>query len=189
MLYSLKNGDFVLVENLSAGIHVPSWFFLYDRHIYEREEGIHRGDLLAFRHPLDNRLYLKRCIALPGDRIFQKGKDLYLQIEGNSQKSCRFAQKAGIETYMDHEGCWMKNPYMKFFSIAHRPEVTGPPELIDYPRTTIPEHKYFFMDDFRDNSTDSRYFGPVEYDRIYYKVFMTIRFEQALSDLAAIPWL
>lgn len=81
MNYTLVEGDYVIVDNFSAGIHVPSWLFYIDAHIYSREEGIDRGDLLAFRHQLEKRLYLKRCIALPGDRLFLRKKNLYLQLK------------------------------------------------------------------------------------------------------------
>ncbi len=189
MLYTLADGDLVLVENISAGIHVPSYFFYVDKHIYDREKGIRRGDLLAFRHPLEGRLYLKRCVALPGDRIFQKEKNLFLQIGADSNKSCLLAKKAGIETYRDEDGCWLKNPYSGYYKITHKKEVSGPVELIDYPKTLIPPHNYFFMGDFRDNSTDSRFFGPVDYDRIYYKVFMIIGRGRSLDDLLRVKWL
>jgi len=113
MTYSLNPGDIVIVDNFSAGIHIPSFGFYIDRHIYSNESGIHRGDLLAFRHPLDNRLYIKRCVALPGDTIFQKDKDLYLQIESNSTKTLNFGLKNGIETIKIDSKWWLKNPYKR----------------------------------------------------------------------------
>ncbi len=187
MNYSLVDGDYVIVENLSAGIHVPSWFFYIDTHIYRHEGGIERGDLLAFRHPLERRLYIKRCVALPGDRLFLKEKNLYLQIESDSEKTCSYAKKLSLKTYFDEDGCWLKNPYEKFYAIAHSDEVTGPKELIEYPKSVIPPHRYFFMGDFRDNSTDSRFFGPVEYDMIYYKVWFAIKKERSMESLGSLP--
>ncbi len=189
MNYSLVEGDYVVVENISAGIHVPSWFFYIDSHIFSREEGIKRGDMLAFRHPLEKRLYLKRCVALPGDRIFQREKNLYLQIGSDSEKTCLYAKKLGIETYFDEEGCWLKNPYAKFYAVTHSKSVVGPKELITYPKTVIPAHSYFFMGDFRDNSTDSRFFGPVDYDMIYYKVWFIVKKAHDIESLGALPTL
>ncbi len=189
MNYTLVDGDWVVVENISAGFHVPSWFFYVDAHLYGREEGIRRGDLLAFRHPLERRLYLKRCVALPGDKIFQREKNLYLQIGSDSEKTCRYAEKFGIGTYFDEEGCWLKNPYAKFYAVTHSESVVGPRELVTYPKTVIPPHSYFFMGDFRDNSTDSRFFGPVGYDMIYYKVWFTIKKAHDMEYLGALPTL
>ncbi len=186
MNYTLIEGDYVIVDNFSAGIHVPSWLFFIDAHIYSREEGIARGDLLAFRHPLEKRLYLKRCVALPGDRLFLRKKNLYLQLKGDSEATCRYAKRNRIETYLDEEGCWLKNPYAKFYDIKHIEGVEGPKELIEYPKTVIPPHSYFFMGDFRDNSTDSRFFGPVPYDMIYYKVRFVIKKARNLKEMGTI---
>ncbi|BBG65302.1 signal peptidase I [Hydrogenimonas sp.] len=186
MNYTLVEGDYAVVENISAGIHVPSWGFFIDSHIYSRPEGIGRGDLLAFRHPMERRLYLKRCVALPKDRLFLGDKNLYLQIESDSKATCRYAKKYGIETFFDEDGCWLKNPYEKFYDITHIDGVRGPKELIDYPKTVIPEKSYFFMGDFRDNSTDSRFFGPVPYDMIYYRVWFVIKKSRSLESLGSI---
>ncbi|WP_456430912.1 signal peptidase I [Nitratifractor sp.] len=186
MNYSLMDGDIVWVENLTAGIHVPSWSFYIDRHLWDREKGIHRGDILAFRHPLDRRLYLKRCVALPGDRVFEQAKDLYLQIGGDSEATRRYASKRGIEAVRKKGEWWLKNPYAHFYAVVHDPGVVGPRELIDFPVTRIPPHRYFFMGDYRDNSTDSRFFGPVPYDYIYYKVFFVWQRARSMETLAKI---
>ncbi|MCF6200536.1 MAG: S26 family signal peptidase [Hydrogenimonas sp.] len=108
------------------------------------------------------------------DRIFEKMKNFYLQIEGNSSAACDYAKRYKIETFFDEDGCW-KTPYSNFYKITHTKEVEGPAELIEYPKTALSPHSYFFMGDFRDNSTQSRFFGSAEYDRIYYKVWFTIR--------------
>jgi len=171
MNYSLMEGDMVWVENLTAGIHVPSFFFYIDRHLWEREEGIGRGDILVFRHPLDRRLYLKRCVALPGDRVMQREKHLYLQIAADSNRTLRYARRLNLPLKRLKGAWWLEDPYASRYKVTHVPEVTGPPELIDYPDTLIPSHHYFMMGDFRDNSTDSRFFGPVPYRYIYYRVF------------------
>jgi len=186
MNFTLLDGDIVWVENLTAGVHFPSWRFYIDSHIWSHEEGIDRGDLLAFRHPLDQRLYLKRCVALPWDRVRLINKDFYLQIEASSAKTEIFAKRYHLLSVRIDGEIWLKNPYMNFFNIRHNPDVIGPKELIDYPPTLIAPHRYFLMGDYRDNSTDSRFFGAVPYNYIYYKVWMVWRSARTLKEMGAI---
>lgn len=182
MYYNLMEDDLVIVENISAGIHIPSWFFYSKGHIFSHEEGIHRGDIMAFKHSLDDRLYLKRVTALAGDSVFQKDKDFYLQIDTNETKTLKYAYKNNLEVDNINNEIWLKNPYHRVYHISHDDFVIGPQELIIYPKTRIPEHHYFFMGDYRDNSADSRFFGPVPYDQIYYKVHTMISSSRNLEE-------
>ncbi len=184
MNYTLIDGDIVVVDNFSAGVHIPSFFFYIDKHIYDNQAGIKRGDMLAFRHPLDRRLYIKRCVALPGDSVFQKNKDFYLQIESDSKKTYDFAIENDLHSVKMRDGWWLKNPYKKYYDIVHDSRVYGPKELIDYPKMRLGTRQYFMMGDFRDNSTDSRFFGPVDYDRIYYKVRYIFKRAYSMDRLA-----
>jgi signal peptidase I len=186
MNYSLMDGDLVWVENLTAGIHVPSFFFYIDRHLWSHESGIRRGDILAFRHPLDRRLYLKRCVALPGDRIMERAKHFYLQIASDSEKTKSFALRYHLPLSPVQHEWWLIDPYAAVYNVVHDPTIIGPRELIDYPVTVIPPHHYFMMGDYRDNSTDSRFFGAVPYRYIYYRVFMTWQPDRSLKELAGI---
>jgi len=183
---TLTEGDLVWMENLTAGIHVPSYFFYIDRHLWAREEGIRRGDILAFRHPSERRLYLKRCVALPGDRIFQRRKHFYLQIASDDDATLRYAEKYGLPTVSVGGKRWLKDPYRHLYPVVHDPGVVGPGELIDYPETVIPEHRFFMMGDYRDDSTDSRFFGPVPYDRIYYRLWWSWKKRRSLEEMGSL---
>jgi signal peptidase I len=186
MNFSLIEGDIVWVENLTAGVHVPGFFFYMDRHLLKREEGIRRGDILAFRHPMDRHLYLKRCVALPGDRVMQRKKRFYLQIGADSRRTYRYGKLRGLPLEKIAGEWWLAEPYRRLYAVAHNPAVVGPKELIDYPATTVPAHRYFLMGDYRDNSTDSRFFGPVPYRYIYYRVFAVWQAIRDMESLTAI---
>jgi signal peptidase I len=156
MNYGLIEGDMVLT------------YRLFDE--------IKRGDMLVMRHPLDpeNRLYIKRCVALPGDRIFEKNRSFFLQIDGDSEKTRRFGELYDLETVKTEEGYFIKDPYLKYYGVVHNRRLLVPHELDHIPLQTIPEGHYFMMGDYRDNSTDSRFFGAVPRSWIYSKVIYVL---------------
>lgn len=59
---TLLVGDYLLIEKLSYGAQIGSWRLPSLR-------GLRRGDVVVFRHPLEDRDYVKRCVALPGDQV------------------------------------------------------------------------------------------------------------------------
>jgi len=174
MYPALMDGDYVIVENLSTGIQVPGIFGFFDTHLYNRPEGISRGDVLAFKHPLDNRLYIKRCVALPGDSVMQKDKIFYLQIQSDENLTRNYAQRYALNTVILEGELWIKSPYASYYTITHFDNISGAKFFFEYPKTTISENHYFMLGDLRDNSTDSRFFHAIPYDTIYYKLWLRI---------------
>ena len=127
--------------------------FVVDKRAYARHLP-QRGDVVAFRFErLDGRVYVKRIIGVPGDRISLKAGSVYLngnRIEdihvGTSNESgCLlqlFAQSLGGNS----------------FRIAKDPKLKLPPDL---PETVVSAEQYFVLNDNRDHSSDSRYLGTV----------------------------
>jgi signal peptidase I len=104
---------------------------------------IRRGDVVVFRFPEDpSRDFIKRCVALPGERIEIRSKAIW--IDGERLEEGAYASYTDPNVYPD-------NPFLHD-SISRRDNF-GP--------YTVPEGHYFFLGDNRDNSNDSRYWGPV----------------------------
>jgi signal peptidase I len=107
---------------------------------------IKRGDVLVFKSPVEpERDLIKRVVGLPGDRLEQKEKKIYIN------------------------GKPLDEPYVHFLEEPRRnsdlSEGTGSDVRENYGPVTVPPNQYFMMGDNRDNSADSRYWGfmPADY--------------------------
>ncbi len=104
-----------------------------------------RGDIVVFDAPVEgaDKPYIKRIIGLPGETVEVHDNHVYI------------------------DGQQLDEPYLKGALTWCRSE--GDP----CPAVTVPDGKIFVMGDNRDNSQDSRYFGPVAIDAVIGKAWVT----------------
>jgi len=96
------------------------------------------GDIVIFKWPGDKKTnYIKRCVAVGGQTVEVKNKVLY--VDG--------------EVFPDP-------PHSKFT------KKSGRSQMDNFGPVTVPRDYYFMMGDNRDNSYDSRYWGPVHKDLV-----------------------
>lgn len=160
MLPSLYIGDFILVNKFAYGIRVP----VLNKKIIETGEP-ERGDVMVFRYPRDPSLdYIKRVIGLPGDHIAYYNKVLYVNGKPTERQFMGEYQGPG----QPHASEYLENLDGVEHSMLLMP---GRPNSLEG-EYIVPEKMYFVMGDNRDNSTDSRVWGPVPEENIVGKAFM-----------------
>ena len=163
MMPTLLIGDFILVNKFSYGIRLP----VVDTKIIDIGKP-ERGDIMVFRYPQNPSLdYIKRVIALPGDKVSYFDKHIFINGEKIIQKPLGLYKGVGqgenmTGALLQHEQLQAKEH--EILIMQQRPSVEG--EII------VPDGHYFMMGDNRDNSNDSRYWGTVPEENIVGKAFM-----------------
>lgn len=104
---------------------------------------VRRGDVVVFRYPEDpERDFIKRCIGLPGDVI--EISDKVISVNGSQVDDRAYTYRKDPRTY----------PRSVFLHDSYR-------DRDNFGPYTVPAGHYFFLGDNRDNSNDSRFWGPV----------------------------
>ena len=159
---NLLVGDRLFVTKYSYGYSKHSFPFsppIFKGRIIANEPM--RGDVVVFKTPADNRTdYIKRLIALPGDRVQFIDSNLYINnseiIKSRISKNDKiYCGKKNIDVFTFEEllpnGKKHITVYFKNYSFQNS-------DLF-----IVPEDHYFFLGDNRDCSKDSRFLGSVGY--------------------------
>ncbi len=157
MVPTLKVGDFILVNKWTYGIRLP----VLRTKIIEFNSP-QRGDVMVFFPPHEERYFIKRVIGLPGDEIHLLDGVLYINGDKMSQKMLGGEDPAPRSVVMTED----------LYGLEHAMQRRILPTRLSQNFTAVvPEGHYFMMGDNRDNSSDSRVWGPVPEQRIVGRAF------------------
>ena len=167
---TLLEGDHLFVNKAAYGFRIPLTNIRFGQF-----EEIKPGDIIVFRFPAKDRQqqncggsqygkdFVKRVIAMPGDTV--------QVINGRPWVNGKELPQQDYELYEDIE----RTPYFEEEDKAHYQQVWEEHQLDNYlglylrdsfGPVTVPENTYFVMGDNRDNSCDSRFWGPVPRENI-----------------------
>jgi signal peptidase I len=119
-------------------------YLIVDQLTYEFNKPV-RGDVIVFRYPKDpSKFFIKRVIGLPGETI---------TIEGSTVRISNAEQPNGFI---------LDEPYIK--SMINGSELTE----------KLGDREYFVMGDNRDQSSDSRFWGVLQEERIIGRAFVRL---------------
>lgn len=159
MVPSLEVGDYILVNKFAYGLRLP----VIGTEIVPIGKP-KRGDIMVFRfphHPTTN--YIKRVVGLPGDRIrFEEGH-LFVN---DKEVPRRLLGEQGIG--MPWEFFYEENLDGTKHVIRQEAGKFAGGRRWGF---NVPAGSYFMMGDNRDNSNDSRFWGPVAERYIVGKAF------------------
>ncbi|MBI2080136.1 MAG: signal peptidase I [candidate division NC10 bacterium] len=169
MLESLQIGDHLLVNKMTRGTIVEVPLTRIALFTVPRLGDPQRGEILVFQFPRDpSRDFIKRVIGLPGEVVAIRDKRVY--IDGRLIEEPYVVYRGGPPAANPPPATLPARPGAVPACSAR--EGGYPRDRDDYGPCLVPEGHLFMMGDNRDQSEDSRAWGPLPMELIRGKAFL-----------------
>jgi len=135
-----------IVSGTSMYPTFDTWHYLIIDQLTYKLEKPSRGDVVVFRYPQNpSRFFIKRIIGLPGEKVELAGTDV-------------------IIINKEHpEGFLLDEPY-----------ILAEDQMESHLTMQLGDNEYFVLGDNRKASADSRYWGPLEFNRIIGRAYLRL---------------
>ncbi|MDR1942387.1 MAG: signal peptidase I [Endomicrobium sp.] len=166
MRITLLEGDHLFVNKFIYGLHVP---FSGGKRVVPLKR-ISRGDIVVFRCPPEaltisereageKKDYIKRCVAVAGDKVEIKDKKLYVNgIEVDEP----YVTRADMNIFQSFNLYETDEQYQQAWEEGKLASIPGNFIRDNFGPVIVPQDSYMMLGDNRDYSFDSRYWGPVK---------------------------
>ncbi len=152
---TLLIGDALLVNRFIYGVKIPIPFSTKQIPVIPGRMP-KRGEVVVFIYPFESRDFVKRCVAVSGDTVEVIDKMLYVNGVQAREPYARHGERSVIRGVIADN-----RVYQAKWEGAELGKIIGQQARDNFGPVVVPADCIFVMGDNRDNSLDSRFWGPL----------------------------